>query len=107
MLSKEDTELLCRVGPHTPMGEVMRQYWIPFARSAELPVPDGAPVRIRLLGEDLIAFRVTTGKSASLPITAPIDVHHSSTAETKRKGFAAYTTAGNSIPPVPASICPA
>jgi len=62
MLSKEDTELLCRVGPHTPMGEVMRQYWIPFARSAELPVPDGAPVRIRLLGEDLIAFRVTTGK---------------------------------------------
>jgi phthalate 4,5-dioxygenase len=62
MLSKEDTELLCRVGPHTPMGDVMRQHWIPFARSAELPAPDCAPVRIRLLGEDLIAFRVTSGR---------------------------------------------
>ena len=62
MLNKEETELLCRVGPATPMGEVMRQYWIPFARSAELPAPDCAAVRIRLLGEDLIAFRVTTGQ---------------------------------------------
>ena len=61
MLSKEDNELLCRVGPGTPMGNLMRQYWIPAARSDELPVPDGAPMRVRLLGEDLIAFRTTFG----------------------------------------------
>ena len=39
MLSKEDNELLCRVGPGTPMGNLMRQYWIPAARSDELPAP--------------------------------------------------------------------
>ena len=62
MLSKEDTELLCRVGPGMPMGALIRQYWIPAVLSSELPEPDGAPVRVRLLGESLIAFRVTSGK---------------------------------------------
>jgi len=62
MLSKEDNALLCRVGPGTPMGDLMRQYWIPAARSDELPTPDAAPLRVRLLGENLIAFRVTSGK---------------------------------------------
>jgi hypothetical protein len=47
MLSKEDNELLCRVGPGTPMGELMRQYWIPAARSDELPAPDALPLRVR------------------------------------------------------------
>ncbi|HWO72839.1 MAG TPA: Rieske 2Fe-2S domain-containing protein [Dehalococcoidia bacterium] len=61
MLSKEDNELLCRVGPGTPMGDLMRQYWIPAVRSDELPAPDCPPLRVRLLGEDLIAFRVTSG----------------------------------------------
>ena len=61
MLSREDNELLCRVGPGTPMGNLMRQYWVPAALSSELPEPDGAPVRIRLLGENLIAFRDTSG----------------------------------------------
>jgi phenylpropionate dioxygenase-like ring-hydroxylating dioxygenase large terminal subunit len=62
MLSKEDNELLARVGPGTPMGEVMRQYWIPAIRSDELPSPDCPPLRLKLLGEELIAFRVTSGK---------------------------------------------
>jgi len=61
MLSREDNELLCRVGPGTPMGNLMRQYWVPAALSSELPERDGAPVRIRLLGENLIAFRTTSG----------------------------------------------
>src|SRR5574342_1385370 len=61
MLSREDNELLCRVGRGTPMGELMRQYWIPAALSTELPERDGAPLRVRLLGEDLIAFRDTEG----------------------------------------------
>ena len=59
MLSAEENELMCRVGPGTPMGDLMRQYWMPALTSDELPEPDGAPVRVRLLGEDLIAFRTT------------------------------------------------
>jgi len=62
MLSREDNELLCRVGRGTPMGNLIREYWIPALISAELPEPDGPPMRVRLLGENLIAFRVTSGK---------------------------------------------
>jgi phenylpropionate dioxygenase-like ring-hydroxylating dioxygenase large terminal subunit len=62
MLSRDDNELLCRVGPGTPMGALMRQYWVPALMSSELPERDGSPVRVRLLGENLIAFRVTSGR---------------------------------------------
>jgi phthalate 4,5-dioxygenase len=62
MLSREDNEILCRVGPGTPMGKLVREYWIPTLSSKELPEPDGAPLRVRLLGEDLLAFRTTSGK---------------------------------------------
>jgi phenylpropionate dioxygenase-like ring-hydroxylating dioxygenase large terminal subunit len=61
MLSEQDNELLCRVGKGTPMGELMRQYWIPAVLSNELPVTDGPPMRVKLLGEELIAFRTTSG----------------------------------------------
>ena len=61
MLSREDNELLCRVGPGAPMGALMRQYWIPAALSSELPEPEGSPLRVRLLGEDLIAYRTASG----------------------------------------------
>src|SRR6266436_2903367 len=62
MLSREDNELLCKVGQGTPTGALLRQYWIPALMTSELPERDGAPVRVRLLGENLIAFRVTSGK---------------------------------------------
>ncbi len=62
MLSNTDNEILCRVGPGTPMGDVMRQYWLPALMSSELPGPDSEPLRLRLLGENLIAFRATSGK---------------------------------------------
>src|SRR5215831_6472811 len=62
MLSREDNELLCRVGRGTPTGDLLRQYWIPALMTGELPARDGAPVRVRLLGENLIAFRATSGK---------------------------------------------
>jgi phthalate 4,5-dioxygenase oxygenase subunit len=62
MLSKEDNELITRVGPGTPMGNLMRQYWLPAMMSTELPSPDCPPVRIRLLCENLIAFRTTSGQ---------------------------------------------
>lgn len=61
MLNREDNELLTRVGPGTPMGDLLRQYWMPVLISTELPDRDGAPLRVRLLGEDLIAFRTTSG----------------------------------------------
>src|SRR5437867_10905022 len=61
MLSLQDNEELCRVGPGTLMGNFMRQYWIPAVRSDELPSPDCPPVGARLLGENLIAFRTTSG----------------------------------------------
>ena len=62
MLSRADNERLTRVGAGTPMGEVMRRYWHPVATSAELPEPDGTPLRILLLGERYVAFRDTDGK---------------------------------------------
>lgn len=61
MLKKEDNEKLCRTGPNTPMGEVFRRYWIPAIMSEELPEPDCPPIRVTLLGEELIAFRNTNG----------------------------------------------
>ncbi len=61
-LTTEANDLLCRTGPGTPMGEVVRRYWIPALLSTELPDPDGPPVQVRLLGEDLVAFRDTSGR---------------------------------------------
>src|SRR3954470_2776450 len=52
---------LTRVGPGTMMGDLMRCYWIPALMSSEL-VRDGAPVRLMLLGEKLIAFRDSVGR---------------------------------------------
>src|SRR5712692_9034750 len=62
MLSVEDNELVCRVGPGTLMGELFRSYWLPAIRSVDLPEPDCPPVRTKLLGEDLVAFRDTNGR---------------------------------------------
>jgi len=62
MLTVEDNETLTRTGPDTPMGTLFRRYWMPVLLSSELPAPDCPPRRVRLLGEDFIAFRDSTGK---------------------------------------------
>jgi len=62
MLNVEDNELLCRIGPGTPMGNLFRQYWLPAIKSDELPSPDCPPLRVKLLGEELIGFRTTSGE---------------------------------------------
>lgn len=62
MLSTQDNELMCRVGRETPMGQAMRQFWVPALLSAELPEPDGDPVHLELLGESLVAFRDSNGQ---------------------------------------------
>src|SRR5437868_2858047 len=62
MLTREQNELVTRTGPGTPLGAVMRRYWVPVALSAELAEPGGPPVRLQALGERLIAFRDSTGR---------------------------------------------
>src|SRR2546428_9899143 len=62
MLSPEENELVTRTGAGTPMGEVMRRYWMPAALAWELPLPDCPPIRVKLLGEKLVAFRDTQGR---------------------------------------------
>ena len=71
MLTKEENEFLCRVGPETPMGNLMRRYWHPFLLTRELPDPDGPPLRVRLLGENLVAFRDTNGTVGLLQELCP------------------------------------
>src|SRR5215218_3074795 len=61
MLNCEENELLTRVGPGTPMGELMRQYWQPVLFSSEIPDIDSHPLRVRHLAENLLAFRDSTG----------------------------------------------
>ena len=62
MLSREENEMLTRTGPATPMGQLLRRFWLPALLTDELPEPDCAPVRLRLLGEDLVGFRDSEGR---------------------------------------------
>jgi phthalate 4,5-dioxygenase oxygenase subunit len=62
MVSREDNDLLCRVEGDWPMGGIMRRHWLPACMSEEVSVPDGTPVRTRLLGEDLVVFRDSKGR---------------------------------------------
>ncbi len=62
MLRKEQNDYLCQTDPGTPMGNLFRSYWIPALLSEELPEPDCPPVRVKLLGERLLAFRDSEGK---------------------------------------------
>src|SRR6478672_7452000 len=71
MLSQEENDLLCCTGPGTPMGNLFRRFWLPVALSRELPKPDCPPVRLRILSEDLIAFRNTDGKVGLLSRYCP------------------------------------
>ena len=62
MVTHEQNEILTRTGPGTSMGDLFRRYWLPALHAAELPEPDCAPVRVKLLGEQLIAFRDTQNR---------------------------------------------
>ncbi len=67
MLSREDNELLTRTGPGTPGGELLRRYWQPVALQSELP-EGGAPIPVRIMGEDLVLFRDEAGQPGLLGI---------------------------------------
>jgi phthalate 4,5-dioxygenase oxygenase subunit len=71
MLTEQDNEILTRVSPGTLLGDLMRQYWVPALLSTEVPVPDSPPVRLRVLGEDLIGFRTTSGKVGIIQNSCP------------------------------------
>jgi phthalate 4,5-dioxygenase oxygenase subunit len=60
-MAHEMTETLVRVGPGTPMGNLLRRYWVPVMLQSEVAEPDCAPVRVKILGERLLAFRDTDG----------------------------------------------
>jgi phthalate 4,5-dioxygenase oxygenase subunit len=62
MLSREENELLTRTAPGTAAGDYFRRFWLPALLASEVPGPDCPPVRLRILGEDLVAFRDTEGR---------------------------------------------
>jgi phenylpropionate dioxygenase-like ring-hydroxylating dioxygenase large terminal subunit len=62
MLTQAQNETLTRTGPGTPMGALFRRFWIPVLLSRELAEPDGPPVRVKVLGEHLVAFRDSAGR---------------------------------------------
>jgi len=62
MLSKEDNDLITQTNPGTPAGNLMRCYWIPALLSEEISKPDCPPARVKLLGEELVAFRDGQGR---------------------------------------------
>ena len=71
MLSREENEILTRVEADAPMGRLMRAHWLPACLSEEVSSADGPPVRVRLLGEDLVAFRASDGRLGVLDEHCP------------------------------------
>src|ERR1700742_3986043 len=64
MLTREINDLLTRSGPGTSMGALLRRYWIPLLLAEELPEPECAPIRVKVLSERLLAWRDTQGRYA-------------------------------------------
>ncbi len=62
MLTPEENDALCRVGPGSPMGMVLRRYWTPAFQVADLPEPDCPPIKVTVLGENFVAFRDSNGQ---------------------------------------------
>ena len=71
MLSVEDNELITNTDRGTPMGELFRRFWIPACLSEELPGADCNPIRAKVLGEDLVAFRDSNGKPGVIDAYCP------------------------------------
>ena len=67
MMSNEENEMMTRVGPGTPAGEMLRRYWWPVAFSEEVRLK-GAPVKLRLLSEDFVLFRGGVGELGLLEL---------------------------------------
>jgi 5,5'-dehydrodivanillate O-demethylase oxygenase subunit len=83
MMTQEQNDELTRVGPGTPMGEVLRHYWYPVCFEREL---DEFPVKkVRLLGEDFAVFKMPTASTASSTRSARTAARRSCTASSRRR----------------------
>jgi phthalate 4,5-dioxygenase oxygenase subunit len=71
MMTAEDNDLLCRVEGDAPMGQLMRRHWITACLSEEVSEPDGKPLKVKLLGEDLVVFRDSDGRLGILDEYCP------------------------------------
>ena len=105
MLTRDENELLCRVGPGTPMGELMRQYWMPVIYDWELE-PDGQPQRVRVLGEDLLAWRDTDGRPSFSQENCPHRGAGFYFGRNEKGGLRCAYTAGSLTSRATASTCP-
>ena len=95
MLKQDENELITRVGPGTPMGNFMREYWVPAMLSSEVPTPDSDPVRILLLGEQLIGFRDSNGKVGLIQNHCPHrGASWTQSASASRSGWSRPTSSG-------------
>ena len=105
MLRKEQNRLLCQTGPGTPMGRMFRLSWQPALLVEELPANECPPVRVKLLGERLLAWRDTQGNYA---LTDEFCAHRGVSlwfGRNNKAGCAAPITAGSIITPASASRC--
>jgi phthalate 4,5-dioxygenase oxygenase subunit len=71
MLSKDENDLLTRITGNAPAGQMLRRYWLPACWSDEVAEPDGTPVRVRMFGQDFVAFRDTAGTVALVDAACP------------------------------------
>ena len=71
MLTQQENDLLTQTGAKTAMGQYFRRFWQPVALAEELPEPDCAPLRLKVMGEDLVAFRDTKGRLGLLDAHCP------------------------------------
>lgn len=71
MMTSEENETLCRVENNAPMGELMRQHWVPICLSEEVSEPDCDPVSARILGEKLVVFRDSDGQVGVMDEACP------------------------------------
>ena len=60
-MSPEMSQTLTQTGAGTPMGNLMRRYWVPVVMSSEIAEADGPQVRVQIMGEKLLAFRDSDG----------------------------------------------
>ena len=96
MLTRENNELICRVGAHMPMGKALRRYWLPVMQSSDLPSPDGDPFPLETLGTSSSRSATPMAWSAfstSIVVTAR---RRWSLAGARATAFAVSSTAGNS-----------
>ena len=102
MLTTEENELLTRVGPGTPAGELLRRYWQPIAIAKD--ISDDKPVKfVRILGEDLVLFQSKKGELGLLEDRCSHRGASLSYGKVEERGIACpyhgwlYDTAGNCL----------